>query len=293
MSTHTPVEANARRVRIALSLVVTSSVLQCALLFGIYELHPHASVAYLLTVVSCLPIFAMAILAGRTRSSSPDTFLRSYLVGTVFFAASLVATSFLIVTLEVLFFPRSLSMAALLASLPLALAIVPASLLVIPKRMTGGQSLGESLLPVRIKLATPAIRFIFRMLAIVLVYFACDFASRLLLNSNILPQGLPTYAIALLPVLPIFGLIPIYNKYMAEEQDEFQRHLFNQSILWAALGTLMAVCAMERIDDYALIIHRHFNLFRLFSPVLIFYFLQLEAGFVIKAIHAARMKRNQ
>jgi hypothetical protein len=215
------------------------------------------------------------------------------LVGAVLFAAALVVNSFLMVALEVLFPPRSLSMAALLASLPLALGIVPAFLLVIPKRMMGGHSLGESLLPVRIKLATPAIRLIYRLTAFLLVYITCEFASRMFLDSNTPPQGVFAYAVALLPVLPIFGLIPIYSKYMAEEQDEFQRHLFNQSVLWAFLGTLVSVCAIEQLDDYAPIFHRHADLFRHFSAVWAFYFLLLEAGFMTKAIQAARSKWNQ
>ncbi len=292
MSTKFPVETKTRRIRMALGLIVTSAVLQCVLVFGIYDLHLSAPAAYLLALICCLPIFTMVALAARVRTMSPDTFPRSYLIGIICFAAMLVASSSLITTLEVLFSPKSLSAAGLLAAFPILEGAVPAVVLLLPKRMMGGHSLGESLLPVRIKLATPALRLACRLAAFLLVYTSCDFAVRIFFDNHA-AKGALAYAIALLPVLPISALIPIYNKYMAEEQDEFQRHLFNQSILWALLGILIVVCAVEQLEGNALISHRLLVLFRPDSFVLLFYFLQLEAGFVIKAIHTSRLKRNQ
>jgi ABC-type Na+ efflux pump permease subunit len=140
--------------------------------------------------------------------------------------------------------------------------------------MMGGYDLGELLLPVRIKLRTPRARRACNLAAFLVVYTACDFVSHIYFD-NYAAKGVLAYAVVLLPVLLIFGLIPIYNRYMAEEQDEFQRHLFTQSILWAFLGTLIVVCAVQRLEDYALIFHRHGDFFPFSSAVWVFYFLQL------------------
>lgn len=291
MSTQMQGIANSHRVRIALNLIVASCLLQCILVFGIFELHPNVPAAYLLALVSCLPILAMVALAARVRALNPDAIPHSYLIGITLFAVTFVAGNLVMTMLEVFFFSKSLVATGILASVPIFVGIVPAFLLLMPKRVRAGQGLGEPLLPVRTQLATPTLRHVYRVMAFLLVYMGCDFASRMFLGRDTAPKGVLGYAIALLPVLPIFGLIPIYKKYMADERDEYQRHLFNQSILWAFLGTLIVVCGAERLEDDALILHNHVNFFR--SPVWVFYFLQLEAGFVVKAIQAARLTRNQ
>lgn len=294
MSAKVPVEVNTRRVRIALCLIVTWSVLQGLLQFAIYGLHVNAPTAYLMEIIPSLPIIAMIAMAARLSALKPDAFPRSYLFVIVVFTAALSAVGFLGVMLETMFFWKSLSATGLLVAFQLLGAMVPAFLLLMPKRMIlEGGGLGDMLLPVRMKLLTPALRRISRQTAFLLIYIVCIFASRMLLGSNTPPTGVLAYAVALLPVLPLFSLIWVYSRYMAEEQDEFERHLFVQSILWAFLGTFIVVCAMERLEDYALIIHRQVGLFRLFSPVWVFYFFQIEAGFVIKAIQGARMKRNR
>jgi hypothetical protein len=59
------------------------------------------------------------------------------------------------------------------------------------------------------------------------------------------------------------------------------------------LGTLIVVCAMERFEDYSLVIHRQVNVFHHFSAVWAFLFFQFEARLVIRLIQGARLKRNQ
>jgi hypothetical protein len=105
-------------------------------------------------------------------------------------------------------------------------------------------------------------------------------------------RGISAYGIALLPVLPLFGLIPIYMKYMKEEQDEFQRQLFHQGILCAFLGTLVIVSVMGRLQNHSLL-GRFKDFFRPYSVFPVFWWLQLEAGFVINAIQALRIRAQE
>lgn len=292
MPVTTPVEANSRRIRIALGLVVAWSLLQCGLLMAIHGIHLSATTAYLLEIIPCIPVFALVALVVRFRKSKPEALPRPYLMGVIIYVAILLQIGLLTVCMEVLFSRGSLAWAALIAALPIVLGIVPAFVLLLPKyALMKGSNLGDILSPVRIKLATPALRRTVRLGVFLVVYLTCRFAIRMAFYRYD-PKGILAYALALLPVLPIFGLIPIYNKYMAEEQDEFQRHLFHQSVLWAFLGTLIVACAMGQLHDYALF-PRSSEIFPPYMLVLLFYFLQMEAGYVIAAIHAARLKRNQ
>jgi hypothetical protein len=288
-----PAEANTRRVRIAFSLLVAWSILQCALVFAIYGFHLNASAAYILELVPCLPILILAALAARLRALKPDALPRAYLILVIGFAGLCMASGLLTVTVEVSFFQRSIDATGLTAALPFLVGVVPALALLMPRQIMVDSNLGEMLKPVNIKRNTPAVRLQYRLTALAVAYIVCNFASRIFLDSNTPPTGVLAYAIAITPVLPIFGLIWIYNRYMAEEQDEYERHLLNQSILWAFLGTLIVVCAMERFEDYSLVIHRHVNVFHHFSAVWAFLFLQFEARLVIKMIQGARLKRNQ
>ena len=113
----------------------------------------------------------------------------------------------------------------------------------------------------------------------------------------------------LLPVLPLFGLIAIYNKYMAEEQDEFQRHLFHQSILIAFFGTFVFASVTGRLQDHALIsqrvshLSRPYSVFQIFNwsftdlnqpySFYFFLFLQWEAFYIFMWLQARRVSEQE
>jgi hypothetical protein len=280
-------ETNLHRVRIVCALVVTWSLLQCALLFVLYWIHRNPAIAYLLEIIPCLPVFALIALIARFRASKPEAVPRPYLNGMFAGAGALLASGALAIIMDVLFPPTSLPFVGLLAAFPMVLGILPTYVFLLPKRALAVDPLS----PIRLKLATPSLRRVVRLGALIVVYLTCRLASRMVFYQYG-AKGILAYALALLPVLPIFGLIPIYNKYMEEEQDEFQRHLFHQSVLWAFLGTLIVACAIGQLKDYALLFSRSSDLFPPYMLVLLFYFLQIEAGYVIAAIHAARLKRN-
>ena len=53
------------------------------------------------------------------------------------------------------------------------------------------------------------------------------------------PKGPLAYLLAVLPALAIIGIIVTMGLYLAEEKDEFQRHLMIELLLWG-LGGLLA-----------------------------------------------------
>ncbi len=54
------------------------------------------------------------------------------------------------------------------------------------------------------------------------------------------PTGLLAYCLAVLPALPLIATIFITGLYLTEEQDEFQRTILIQSMLWG-IGATLAV----------------------------------------------------
>jgi hypothetical protein len=277
-------------LRVFLALIVAWSILACALVFAIYRLHLSGIIPYLLVIVPAVPLCAMLVLSVRRRALEPDVYVRAYYVGAIVYAALLLVMTVLL-ALMTSAFVSNLGFAALVSAFPLVCGTAPALVFVLPKRLLNGGIL--SLRPVAIKLATPALRRLFRMAVLYIVYATLSFASAVLFDGNDAPTGALAYAVALLPVLPLFGLIPIYNKYMAEEQDEFQRHLFHQSILWALLGTLIVSSAMGRLQDHALIFRRHPGFFRPYSVFPVFWWLQIEAVFLVNAVQAIRIQAQE
>ena len=57
------------------------------------------------------------------------------------------------------------------------------------------------------------------------------------------PTGVPAYALALLPALPLLGVFVAMGRYLAEEQDEYLRALEARKAL-IATGFMLAVCTV-------------------------------------------------
>ena len=52
------------------------------------------------------------------------------------------------------------------------------------------------------------------------------------------PHGVMAYLLAMIPALPMIGMIVIVGMYFAEEKDEFQRTLITQALIWGIGITL-------------------------------------------------------
>ena len=94
-----------------------------------------------------------------------------------------------------------------------------------------------------------------------------------------LKQPAPSHATAiflsLLPAIPIVGVIVIVGLYLRDENDEFQRALLTESLLWGMGGTLAVTSAWGFLENFHQA--RHFPAFYTF---ILFWLFVALAGFV-------------
>lgn len=69
------------------------------------------------------------------------------------------------------------------------------------------------------------------------------------------PSGPLVYAIAVLPAIPIIGIIAVVGLYLAEEKDEFQRTVLVQSMLWSMGLTLATTTVWGFLENFANTVH--------------------------------------
>ena len=56
------------------------------------------------------------------------------------------------------------------------------------------------------------------------------------------PAGAMLFVMALLPTLPVLGLIAVLGRYLGEEVDEFHRQLVVRCLLWGTAAVMTSVC---------------------------------------------------
>src|SRR3954452_20060747 len=61
------------------------------------------------------------------------------------------------------------------------------------------------------------------------------------------------YAVAILPALPIIGIIGAIGRYLVEEQDEYVRMLMVRQTLWASGFSLSAATVWGFLESFGLI----------------------------------------
>src|SRR5437870_5263273 len=76
-------------------------------------------------------------------------------------------------------------------------------------------------------------RFVPTMISYVAILVAVDWTFR-----HHAPEGPVKYALAVLPAIPVIGIIVILGLYLVDEKDEFERSVLVQAILWATGVTL-------------------------------------------------------
>jgi len=69
------------------------------------------------------------------------------------------------------------------------------------------------------------------------------------------PRGAIAYLFAVLPAIAIIRTLVSGGMYLSEETDEFQRHLFVQSILWGVGGIMVLTSVWGWLQLYTHIIH--------------------------------------
>jgi hypothetical protein len=102
---------------------------------------------------------------------------------------------------------------------------------------------------------TPAVRrYIFRFNWAMFFYVVLSLVLADLSLHGFHPRGALACIIALLPATAIIGAIVSGGLYLAEETDEFQRHLFIQSILWGVGGIMVLTSVWGWLQIYIHII---------------------------------------
>ena|SRR5580765_6617162 len=72
-----------------------------------------------------------------------------------------------------------------------------------------------------------------------MTFYVVTLLSVVWIFKHIHPTGFIAYTLALLPALAIIAAIAVWGLYLAEEKDEFRRHILIQSMLWGIGGTLV------------------------------------------------------
>jgi len=117
-----------------------------------------------------------------------------------------------------------------------------------------------------------------RLLMAMLAYVAAvSFAVRFTFGHH--PVGMSAFGVALLPAVPVLGMIAIMGMYLVDEQDEYQRTVLVQSMVWSMGLTLATLTVWGFLEDFANIMH--------FQPYLAF---PLFWGFVGVTSPLVRMK---
>ena len=69
------------------------------------------------------------------------------------------------------------------------------------------------------------------------------------------PAGVLAYGLAVLPALPIVGMLAVFGLYLAEEKDELQRSIFVESMLWSTGATLAATTVWGFLENFVHVPH--------------------------------------
>jgi hypothetical protein len=68
-------------------------------------------------------------------------------------------------------------------------------------------------------------------------------------------RGIAGYLVAVLPALPIVGVIVAFGVFLEEEKDEFQRNLMVQALLGGIGGTLVATTVWGNLEAFVHVPH--------------------------------------
>jgi len=103
---------------------------------------------------------------------------------------------------------------------------------------------------------TPAARrYGFRLGGAMFAFAALSFGLSYLSFHGFHPRGIVAYIFAVMPAMAIIATLVSGGMYLSEETDEFQRHLFVQSILWGVGGIMVLTSVWGWMQLYTHIGH--------------------------------------
>ena len=96
----------------------------------------------------------------------------------------------------------------------------------------------------------PAQRRFFYRFAVVMLLYAALLVPTVIAFVHYRPVGMMAYALAVLPALPILGMLLVIGMYLAEEKDEFIRNAQIQSLLGGMGLTLALVSVWGFLENF-------------------------------------------
>jgi hypothetical protein len=93
-----------------------------------------------------------------------------------------------------------------------------------------------------------------RVIASALVYAVALCAAVWLFKHHV-PAGALRYAVAVAPALPIVGIVASMGLFLKEEDDEFQRTLMIEQVLWGTGGALVLASIWGFLENFGLVDH--------------------------------------
>ena len=102
---------------------------------------------------------------------------------------------------------------------------------------------------------TPAFkRYQLRVISSSIVYAAALLVAVWLFKHHA-PEGVLRYAVAVAPALPLVGVIASMGLFLKEEDDEFQRRLMIEQMLWGTGGALVLATVWGFLENFGLARH--------------------------------------
>lgn len=98
-------------------------------------------------------------------------------------------------------------------------------------------------------------RYFFRFNCAIFFFVALSFVLGYLALHGFHPRGTIACIVAVLPAIAIVAALVSGGMYLSEETDEFQRHLFVQSILWGVGGIMVLTSVWGYLQIYTHISH--------------------------------------
>ncbi|MGA7831553.1 MAG: hypothetical protein WCA21_11370 [Terracidiphilus sp.] len=126
--------------------------------------------------------------------------------------------------------------------------------------------------------SNPAARRYYRRFTVTMLLYALTLVLTIRGFIHYHPTGPLAWMLAVLPAIPMIGMLAIFALYLAEEKDEFQRSIGIQAMLCGIGGTLTVTSVWGFLEDFVHIRH--------LDPMLIFTIFWIFLGLSIPVLLA-------
>jgi len=101
----------------------------------------------------------------------------------------------------------------------------------------------------------PAARRYYRRVTYTMFVYALLLAVSVVAFTRHHPTGLLAYVLAVLPALPIVGMMVVFGLYLREEKDEVQRAIGVEALVWSTGATLSLTTVWGFLENFVHVPH--------------------------------------